>query len=355
MVRLFLVLFLSINFSVYGQGNTVGKGGDTIKCEPSSLNAFNGHYTLDYLLEYNSGEFQIAEALTFSKMKAKLQQYFGQEQIELSQSLENFSSSLFKQDESLGRVWRKSETPLYDIKDEEIIKRIPENCLVLEAGSFVLKLRQTVIRQSLKNYIEYHYDEEILLQQQKQNPVQYSFFLVHEWMWDFTRNIESLRKMNWLLHSSQLEKISKADFKLFLEKINFGIVDLAVCERSTVIRHLFAKECKAVTKQDLLTLKALKLDYSNSQVRAGDLYGFSKVTALELAHAKTLPPRFFYSLYQLETLDLSSSSLTALSEMTLMDLKYIKTLKLNQALSKNPAQLKLIKTILNQVEVKVAE
>lgn len=355
MVRLFLVLFLSINFSVYGQGNTVGKGGDTIKCEPSSLNAFNGHYTLDYLLEYNSGEFHIAEAITFNKMKDKLQQYFGQEQIELAQSLENFSNSLFKKDESLGRVWRKSATPLYDIKDEEIIKRIPENCLVLESGSYVLKLRQTVIRQTLKNYIEYHFDEEILLQQQKQNPVQYSFFLVHEWLWDFTRNIESLRKLNWLLHSSQLEKISKADFKLFLEKINFGIVDLTVCERSTVIRNLFAKECKAVTKMDLLTLKDVKLDYSESMVRPGDIYGFSKVTTLNLVAATSVPPRFFQSLYQLENLDLSSSSLTAISEMTLMDLKYIKTLKLNHALTKNSAQLKLIKTILKQVEVKVAE
>jgi hypothetical protein len=355
MVRLFLALFLGINFSVYGQGNTVGKGGDTIKCEPTSLNDFNGHYTLDYLLEYNSGEFHLSQDTNFEKMKAKLQQYFGLEQVELAQSLENFSGSLFKQDEAMGRVWKKSETPLYDIKDEEIIKRIPENCLVLEAGIFVLKLRQTVIRQTVKNYVEYHYDEEILIQQKQQNPVQYSFFLVHEWLWDFTRNIESLRKLNWLLHSSQLEKMSKGDFKLFLEKINFGIVDLPVCERSTIVRNLFNKDCQEISKRDLLNLNTLKLDYAKSMVRPGDIYGFSKVKSLNLVGANALPPRFFNSLYQLENLDLSSSKITALSEMTLMDLKYIKSIKLNQALSKNAVQLKLIKTVLNQVEVKVAE
>ncbi len=355
MFKLLLFLFLSINLKAFGQGNTVGKGGDTIKCDPSGLNDFRGYYTLDYLLEYNSSEFRIAREIDFEKTVQRLLKYLEDDQPELRDSLITFSQSLYKQDVKSGRIWRKSETPLYDIKDEEIVKRIPENCLVLRNGTYVLELRQTVIRQARPDYIEYNFDQDILSLQKLENPLQYSFFMTHEWLWDFTRNIEALRKLNWLFHSSQLEKMSKDEFRFFLEKTNIGVIDLSVCERSKNIRNLFAKKCEDISKRDLLVIRDLDIDYSSVPPRPGDLYGLSKIKTLKLRGVTSIPPRFFNSLYQLEELDLSSSQLTTISAMTLADLKYLKKLYLNSALSKDPRQLNLIKSTLHQTEIKAIE
>ena len=350
MIRLLLLVLFTYSGAVLAQGSTVGKGGDTIKCDPSSLNDFSGHYTLDYLLESNSGAYQTAPNLNFEILKNKLTRYFGANHPELAKSLDNYSQSLFKKDASLGRIWTKTETKLFDIKDEEIIKRIPENCLELEAGKFVLKLQQTVIRQSFKDFIEYNYDESILLEQRKNNPLQYSFFLVHEWLWDFTRNIEAVRKLNWILHSSKLEAVSADEFRIYLERINFGILDLPVCERGVSIRSAFNKACGSVSKQDLLLVNELNLNVEINILRPGDLLGFSRLKKLTLKGAKFLPPRAFYSLFQLEVLDLSATQIDALSALVLTDLDYLKTLILPATVS--DAQMKIIKSALPQTVVK---
>lgn len=350
MHQFILLILLAYSGSIWAQGSTVGKGGDTIKCDPSSLNDFQGHYTLDYLLEYNSGVYQTAENINFEILKTKLSKYFGTTHPELAQSLENYSQSLYKKDAALGRVWTKVETQLFDIKDEEIIKQIPENCLDLEAGKYVLKLQQTVIRQSFKDYIEYNYDEAILLNLKNHGPLQYSFFLVHEWLWDFTRNIEAVRKLNWVLHSSKLELISPEDFRIFLEKIKFGVLDLPICERGPSIRAAFNKSCQNVSKQDLLTVNELSLNIKQNILRPGDLYGFSRLKKLSLSGAKFLPARAFNSLFQLETLDLSGTQINFMSELVLTDLKYLNTLTLPASMS--DMEMKKIKAYLKDTMVK---
>ncbi|MES3037838.1 MAG: hypothetical protein V4736_08025, partial [Bdellovibrionota bacterium] len=69
---------------------------------------------------------------------------------------------------------------------------------------------------------------ELLKKLENQGPLQMSFLIVHEWLWKFTSNPDSNRRLNYLLHSSVLEKWSTTEWENTLNLLginNSGVID----------------------------------------------------------------------------------------------------------------------------------
>ena len=70
-------------------------------------------------------------------------------------------------------------------------------------------------------FIQYHYDRESLVKMFKENPLSASFFMIHEWLWDLTDDIEVSRAVNIFLHKSTVDAMP--DLEIQLRLISMGL------------------------------------------------------------------------------------------------------------------------------------
>jgi Leucine-rich repeat (LRR) protein len=295
------------------------------------------------LLKYKDGDPLFEAAPNLSSTVTRLQNFFGREYPEILPLLDDFVLNIEKSAGGGNRQWFPATAELIDLKDEVIINQIPANCLRQSAdGSWVPDIHQTVIRRPSEDPFNYLYDPQILNLQKVQNPLQYSFFMIHEWLWDLSQDVEVVRKLNWLIHSRDLERYDRDGLISLFDNLGIFQIKLPPCSRTRVIKSQFAGECEEVSLKELGRYDELKLvDLPEGFLfRVGDFYGFSAVTSLKLqgqSLERSLHPRIFQPLYSLKNLDLSSSHLTSLSREVTKDLRHLENLKFeNNSLSEIP-------------------
>lgn len=325
-----ILLSVIVSFSSYGEGGSeVGNGGDTIYCKQTDENSFYGYYTLDYLLEFRGNNVQLIKANSFQEYNLKIFNRLKLIYPELIPSFNDFFSAL-KWGESFNRIWNEANNGLTDIKDENILKLIPKNCLADGRP----RLIQTVIRKFEQEKIQYYFEKNILDYQKKMNPLQYSFFMTHEWMWDFTRDVRILRKLNWLFHSQQFQSMTREElikkfnqWRIFTPKVSY-------CSRSIYTRSYYPfRDCSLITARSLNKVKELNFSNLVKEFRFnfGELQGFGKVESIRLDNnnlQELLLPRFFSTNYSLKYLSLRNGQLKNLSSEITKDLSGLKELDL---------------------------
>ncbi len=314
--------FLLRAFNEIGGGAIVGNGGDTIECYNVDGAEFVGLFTLDYLAEIQqtNSESKISKIHTWEDSKIRIGNILNKISPELALSFKDFATQIMTNSIYGTRKWIPTNLIDIDIKDEEITKLLPSNCYQKKSDGNYPNLRQTVVRTFEPKQIFYRYDEKILNYQKTNNPLQYSFFMVHEWLWDFTSNIKALRRLNWLLHSEVANLIDSEYLNNFFETYDFFNRSLSLCDRSEEIRIeiqklLLLDDCKLVKKSDLLKIKELKLNSAHLKefkfLRSGDFGDLFFLETLNLndQHGllETLPPYFFRHLGNLKNLDLSNT------------------------------------------------
>lgn len=335
MKTFFCSLFFIFNCDAsLSSGSYVGNGGDTIVCRSSHENPFEGHYTLDYLIEYRETSLGPVKISQFSDTIIRLNNFLKLNYPELQNHFNQFMGAVRMDLPSSGRHWIPETNGLIDIKDENIQKLIPRNCLSERAGESYLKLYQTVIREPSKDPIQYHYDRSILEELELKNPLQYSFFIVHEWLWDLSHDVRSVRKLNWLLHSDKLKDMNRGELASMFDRFDIFKIKLDFCERSSGIKKLMNQSCEKVTLTDLSQIKTVNISSQlQTPFRIGDFYGFGRLENLSLnglsLNTYDLLPRLFYPLYKLRSLDLSHNNLSSVSDQVTIDLMDLENLDLS--------------------------
>lgn len=218
-------LIASLGFS---RGTERQGGGDALNCRASETgeNSYNGLYFLDYFLTVDSGtESQLnMEAATWKASIQRIQLRLNELFPKLGQHFKGYLDLLNNGDLSQNRVWKGKKLPLIDIKDENYPVVIPQNCF--EKNGSREDIYQAVIRKEYETgFIRYTYNTDVLqkLEEEAVNQFQYSFLLVHEWLWDFfpVDRIELLRDANFLLHSKNFDTQPVERIKMSL--LNLGI------------------------------------------------------------------------------------------------------------------------------------
>lgn len=219
-----LILSLLISHNAHA-GGAVGNGGDAIVCRSSKQNNFAGYYSLDYLAKYQT-DLEIIQAKSFDQALDRIEKGLKEKLPELAKNFREYRQNLFnKTDFTKKQIWEESPFGLVDLKDEALVDLLPENCT--ESGkAYVIQaaIRQPPAISGLPEYkVKYKFVSKVIEELKKQNPVQLSFLVLHEWLWDFSKNVERNRKINYWLHSINLEKWTRAEWQANLNGIGFAL------------------------------------------------------------------------------------------------------------------------------------
>lgn len=130
---------------------------------------------------------------------------------QLGASFEDFLYLKFNVYEEEQRVWLPIENKDFiDIKDEKV-EFLNESCDIVF---------QQVIRLPIDGKIYYFYDPaHLIIFQGASNSLVQSFLTIHEWLWDFTQDVETIRLVNWFLHSQDAREFSTEEFRDHLDRI----------------------------------------------------------------------------------------------------------------------------------------
>ncbi len=218
-----LLLTFTCNLAIAGQ--EVGNGGDAVKCIASGANSFEGYYSLDYLAKYDA-QWPIANYDSLDAILDRIESGLSSKIPHLSRQFKEFRQDLFNET-NLARKhhWERVPFGLVDLQDEQMVVQLPENCRQGEKTSIV----QAVIRQSpsfsgLPEYkLRFSYVADVVNELKNQNAVQLSFLIIHEWLWEFSNNVERNRTINYWLHSARLENWELNEWTNNLEAIGFNI------------------------------------------------------------------------------------------------------------------------------------
>jgi Leucine-rich repeat (LRR) protein len=234
-------------------GFGVGRGGDLIHCR--SINGINDQLvSLDYALTANE-DHELVE-IDDAESSAILQ-LLNKATPELGRSFELFLSfRANRTDLTKARIWIDTPSRLVDISDEDLhTSRIPDSC-------DKTKITQAVIRTKGDYLITYHYDHQLLESLKNRSLMQYSFLLVHEWLWELTDDVRVVRMANHFLHLKSTQQLDELQFRTALSRMEISVdgpIFNEVCERSTAVRQ---------TIENALNLPCDKISYDTLRLWA---------------------------------------------------------------------------------------
>ncbi|MNJ94892.1 hypothetical protein D3C87_125960 [compost metagenome] len=321
----FSILFFGLlNFAhAAGDGSLIGNGGNTVFCTPSKQAVFKGFYTLDYLLDYRtSGPYsETVEVKSWEESFARIEKGLLHLSPVLAKSFHDFSENILTGKVSSGRLWIPWDLTDVLIDDQEITQRLPDNCYRAPQQP---DLHQTVVRSYGRQSVEYRFQKNILENLRFESPLQFSFFIVHEWLWDFTQDVRSLRRLNWILHSKEFDSLSEQEWQDFFERTQFFNRQLPVCHRSAMMKDqilkAIGKTCDKIDSEDLAQVKSLDLSSlpTGYAFRSGDFSGLYALRTLDLRNSpgvlEQLTPFAFKDLLNLEVILAKGSGFEKLPE-----------------------------------------
>jgi hypothetical protein len=135
----------------------------------------------------------------------------------LESSLREFLEAMRRKDAFAERAWVPATGGLPSIHDEILVASLPSHCRSEKHGTF---LRQVVVRETTETRIVYHFDVD-LLKEIEASPLDFSYLVVHEWLWDHASDAGTIRTLNAYLHSPQILAATPEDFRQTLFRLGF--------------------------------------------------------------------------------------------------------------------------------------
>jgi hypothetical protein len=210
----------------------VGNGGDAVRCAAAPSGSpsygYEGLFSLDFLATGGDGDAEgaapLATATSWTESAARITSVLEEKLPELAPGFKRFVANYGNKDPQRPYVWEAAPFGLIELKDERLAALLPENC---RSGAEP-KLIQAAIRQrpsftGSQSFILFKFDPKLLSQLDQTAPVQLSMILVHEWLWDFSANVDRNRRVNRLLHSRELEDLPRAEIVGRLKAWGFHI------------------------------------------------------------------------------------------------------------------------------------
>ncbi|MGZ3770587.1 MAG: hypothetical protein ACXVCP_13450 [Bdellovibrio sp.] len=222
-----ILIFIGLPLKLLAGGSTVGNGGDLVACQSTSGQI--QYKSLDYLLTLPADQDEdLISASSLEESISSIQSLMDEKVPELASSFRNYINLLWNEDPQFSRVWEKAKFGLISIGDEELgsARTVPDNCKEKVNGESKLKIVQAVIRlrerfseNTPKTY--YSYVPQIIGSVEKSDALQISFLIFHEWLWDYSKNVERNRRINRSFHSNSFHRLSSQEIKDELESLGF--------------------------------------------------------------------------------------------------------------------------------------
>ena len=226
------LLSMMVSLSAFAGSAVIGNGGQTIDCAvgPNSTE----EYALDYVVEAVDREDHVAPVQSIEQSLeriANLIHIHRRAFPELISMFESFRADIFNRtDESRYNFWVPARGALSLSDDQDLLHALPYDC-IRNGGPM---LRQAFWRVAGTRYTGqgtettvYHYDPEIL-GRLRARPVQLSFLLVHEWLWNVSSNVQLNRRINFFLHSKEFATMTDAAVRKTLEDMGLDFARIGL-------------------------------------------------------------------------------------------------------------------------------
>lgn len=193
-------------------GGEVGNGGDTILCDNGTR--VMRYFVLDYLVGQTMetpGQ-QIIASIDYRETEKQIALQLDRLNPALARQLREFSRFNGKVNNfNDARVWIP-RSGLPDLDDEVVTESLPDECY--DPATRKPRIFQAVIRQRGRGHQFIYSYSTIATSSFALAPgqTQMSFLNVHEWLWDYTKDVKKVRRMNFLLHSTWLQNVSAEEF-----------------------------------------------------------------------------------------------------------------------------------------------
>ncbi len=213
-----------------GRGTVIDNGGDKLTCNSDTASEFKGDYTLDYIVTYDPtlGFSDDPDLADWPAHRARIENFLQDKMPSALASFQTYADNLGNSDDAGSRIWKASAFDLTDLQDEGLIQHLPDHCLRTNPlGKKVPNTTQMVRRREVSTSstrkVFYYYDHAKFEALKTDLPLQASYLIVHEWLWDFTNSPWVNRTINRLIHSKRAETMSKDDFTLHLKALGVQI------------------------------------------------------------------------------------------------------------------------------------
>jgi hypothetical protein len=208
-------------------GDSVSNGGNAVLClqNPPKYGLEAGFYALDYVMTPRLQT--LSPVLSLPQSITRIRQLLSRNAPESLNSFNDFFSSvnlnpISESDESSFKPFINTENRKWQeyaslpVVDDAVLNRLPRDCHN-PAWPNLDYMKQTVVRSHKGNKFAYDYERQIMLSFFANQPMQASFILIHEWLWDFyegkDRASAKIRKANAFLHSLAAEHVPANEFK----------------------------------------------------------------------------------------------------------------------------------------------
>lgn len=298
----------------------VGSGGDSVLCTKSDESAYLGHYALDYLLTLRGEDDDLVAVRSWEDSRDRLLAALHSKLPDLARLFEGYLADLDNHDDYLRpHLWEQAPYGLVYIDDQSIVRKLPPNCYETGAEGRI-RILQTVIRVKKPRLILYDYDPSIFRSLRQSAPLQFSFLLVHEWLWDFTDDVAVVRRVNRFLHSRALDRLSAKELRQSLENMGLPLshpATVSYCARTPELRaaleQKLGRPCEDITDPGHIPLLDLS-HWAIASLQEGDFTGLGRLDELVLRDNRLtyLYEDVFAGLWRLYALNLGENQLSFL-------------------------------------------
>jgi hypothetical protein len=195
-----LIFFSSLSFA---GGVHVGNGGNVIQCSGKS------HFqSLDYVLtvDFFGKKFGLVKVQSVAESFDRISKILAKKYPNLQPSFLEFVHNIKNTKSGSNYIWKG----VYDVETapREMVQ-IPYSCLNHYDS---VEIQQAVLRRTpdlvngVPGPIVFEYDIELLSDLEKTDPLQLSFLMVHEWLWNYTKSPSENRQLDYYLHSTLVEE-----------------------------------------------------------------------------------------------------------------------------------------------------
>jgi len=214
---LIMSLFLISTSLAYGGGVRVGNGGNIVRCQgETSFKSLEYVLTKD-LYGRNVKPVKVAslnESLDriLKLISTKLPQY--------KKSFQNYLTYFMNSQDDQPYVWHAGIIQTLD--GDTVV--LPYSCQnSLGTVDIVQAVVRTVEKKSNAEIsIHFFYDGDQLFQLSHEAPLQMSFLVVHEWIWDLTSDPQKNRRFDYLLHSTYADQLTTQQLQNELHNIGIA-------------------------------------------------------------------------------------------------------------------------------------
>jgi hypothetical protein len=269
MKKFLVLLFVIISFeNVFAQtlslrpksGSEGGNGGNSVVCTKAEdgSNSFEGTYSLDYLVAVSTlGANKLVAIRSLNESLNRIEKRLSETIPDLARSFAKFREFISNnEDYSQERVWVPSQFELTPIPYGNLGVKLPKNC------SEVTQAVKRTVHEIIQYAFHVHTFSEL-----ERDPAQLSFMYVHEWLWDFIDNLETIFKINKYLHSQLIDIHDEGAIQKNLK--NRGMGDFRIASQ---------------VKNDELALKK----YREIEIEAKELWAAGYCDLLDVAKMKQM-------------------------------------------------------------------